>query len=128
MDRIDIHIQVPALKYVEIENERTEESSEKIRKRVNRARKIQQKRYKQSGIYCNAHLNGSMIREFCKLDNNGKKVLRAAFDKLNLSARAHDRILKVARTIADIEQSETILSRHISEAIQYRALDRTMRG
>lgn len=130
MDRIDIHIQVPTLKYIELENEKIEENSEVIKKRVNCARKIQQDRYEQyeqSGIYCNAHLNGSLIREFCKLDVEGKRVLRAAFDKLNLSARAHNRILKVARTIADMEMSESIYSQHIAEAIQYRAIDRTMR-
>jgi len=127
MDRIDIHILVPTLKYSEIESEKAEESSEEIKKRVNRARKIQQERYKNYGIYCNAHLRGSMIKEFCKVDEKGKKVLKNAFDTLNLSARAYDRILKVARTIADMEQSENINSRHISEAIQYRALDRTLR-
>lgn len=128
MDRIDIHIQVPTLKYIEIENEKAEESSEDIKKRVNSTRKIQQERYRRYGIYCNAHLKGSMIREFCKVDQEGKRVLRIAFDKLNLSARAHDRILKVARTIADMEKSENIHSKHIAEAIQYRALDRTVRA
>lgn len=127
MDRIDIHIQVPTLKYIEIENEKTEESSEEIRKRVNQARKIQQERYKRYGIYCNAHLKGAMVREFCRVSVEGKKVLRAAFDRLNLSARAHDRILKVSRTIADMEGSEIIQSKHVAEAIQYRALDRTVR-
>lgn len=127
MDRIDIHIQVPTLKYTEIENEKAEESSEEIKQRVNHTRKIQQERYKKYGIYCNAHLKGSMIKEFCRVDVRGKKVLRNAFDTLNLSARAHDRILKVARTIADMELSENINSKHLSEAIQYRALDRALR-
>lgn len=128
IDRIDLSIQVPSLKYVELENEKPEESSKEIKKRVDIARSIQQERYKEFGVYCNAHLSTSMIHEFCKLDSSGKRVLRAAFDKLNLSARAHDRILKVARTIADIEQSQTILTRHISEAIQYRMLDRSGRA
>jgi len=127
MDRIDIHIQVPTLKYNDIENEMVEESSAEIKKRVNRARKIQQERYKKYGIYCNAHLKGAMIKEFCKVDEKGKKVLKNAFDTLNLSARAYDRILKVARTIADMEESENINSWQISEAIQYRALDRVLR-
>lgn len=127
MDRIDIHIQVPTLKYSELEDEKAEESSETIRKRVNQARKIQQERYKNYGIYCNAHLRGAMVREFCRLSEEGKKVLRAAFDRLNLSARAHDRILKVSRTIADMEGSDLIQAKHVSEAIQYRALDRTVR-
>ncbi len=128
MDRIDIHIQVPTLKYIEIENEKLDESSEVIKKRVNQTRKIQQERYKSYGIYCNAHLKGSMVREFCQVNDEGKRVLRAAFDRLNLSARAHDRILKVSRTIADMEGSEYIQSKHVAEAIQYRALDRTLRG
>ncbi|MGI6050273.1 MAG: YifB family Mg chelatase-like AAA ATPase [Acetivibrionales bacterium] len=128
MDRIDIQIRVPAVKYDDLENDRKEESSEEIKKRVNKARKIQHERYKKVGIYCNAHLSGPMLREFCKLDKDSKKLLRASFDKLNLSARAHDRILKVARTIADLEESEIIHSRYISEAIQYRTLDRTIRG
>lgn len=127
MDRIDIHIQVPTLKYTELENDKAEESSAEIKKRVDRTRKMQQERYKKHGIYCNAHLKGSMIKEFCRIDAQGKKVLRNAFDTLNLSARAHDRILKVARTIADMELSENINSKHISEAIQYRALDRALR-
>jgi magnesium chelatase family protein len=127
MDRIDIHIQVPTLKYSEIEASLPEEGSQEIKKRVNNVRKLQQERYKRYGIYCNAHLKGSMIREFCRVDEEGKKILRAAFDRLNLSARAHDRILKVARTIADMDGEEVIHSRHIAEAIQYRALDRTVR-
>ncbi|MGI6084369.1 MAG: YifB family Mg chelatase-like AAA ATPase [Acetivibrionales bacterium] len=127
MDRIDIHIQVPTLKYSEIENEKVEESSLEIKQRVNRARRIQHKRYKKYGIYCNAHLKSALIKEFCKVDSEGKRVLRTAFDHLNLSARAHDRILKVARTIADMEQSENIRSKHVAEAIQYRALDRALR-
>lgn len=124
MDRIDIHIQVPTLKYSEIENAEPEESSREIKKRVNAARKIQLERYKRYGIYCNAHLKGALIREFCKMDEEAKRVLRAAFDKLNMSARAYDRILKVSRTIADMEGERLIQARHIAEAIQYRALDR----
>ena len=127
MDRIDIHIQVPTLKYSEIEAAEPEESSEEIKKRVNLARKIQQERYKKYGIFCNAHLKGSMIREFCRVDMEGKRILQSAFDKLSLSARAYDRILKVARTIADMEGKELINSRHLAEAIQYRALDRSVR-
>lgn len=84
-------------------------------------------RYEKYGIYCNANLRGYMIKEFCKVDADGKKVLRTAFDRLNLSARAHDRILKVARTIADMELKENISAKHVAEAIQYRALDRTLR-
>ena len=77
-------------------------------------------------VFCNAGLTGALIREFCKVDDEGKKILRSAFDRLKLSARAHDRILKVARTIADLEESPIIQSVHIAEAIQYRSLDRTV--
>ncbi len=127
MDRIDIHIQVPSLKYSEINNSNSEESSSEIKKRVNEARKIQIERYKRYGIYCNAHLKGSMIKEFCKVDAEGRRMLKSAFDKLNLSVRAHDRILKVARTIADMDGELLIKSKHIAEAIQYRTLDRSIR-
>ena len=127
LEMIDLHVQVPTLRYSELENNRSEESSAEIKKRVNAARKIQQERYKSYGIYCNAHLKGSLLREFCKVDNEGKRLLRSVFDKLNLSARSYDRILKVARTIADLEGEDIINSKHISEAIQYRVLDRAIR-
>lgn len=126
MDRIDIQIQVPTLRYSDLESRTREETSEEIRKRVNRAREIQKERYKGLGIYCNAGLTGSMIREFCKVDDEGRMLLRSAFDRLKLSARAYDRILKVARTIADLDESPVIRAVHIAEAIQYRSLDRTL--
>ncbi len=127
MDRIDIHVLVPTLRYSEMENSEVEEGSGDIKKRVNQARKIQQERYRHYGVYCNAHLKGAMIREFCRVDEEGKRILRSAFDRLNLSARAHDRILKVARTIADMDGEALIKAGHLAEAIQYRALDRTVR-
>jgi len=126
MDRIDIQIHVPTLQYRDLESQTTEETSAEIRKRVNRARAIQKERYSGLSIFCNAMLTGSMVREFCKVDEEGKSVIRAAFDKLKLSARAHDRILKVARTIADLDESPIIKSTHIAEAIQYRSLDRSV--
>jgi len=91
---------------------------------VNRTRKIQQERYKGLGIFSNAELTPALIRRFCKLDDKCKEILRNAFEKLGLSARAHNRILKVARTIADMEESENIKANHLLEAIQYRSLDR----
>lgn len=128
MDRIDIQIQVPTIKYSDLESESIEESSEVIRKRVNKVRSIQMERFRGLDIFCNARLGGGMVREFCKVDQEGKILLRAAFDKLKLSARAHDRILKVARTIADMAESVNIKADHIAEAIQYRALDRSMKA
>lgn len=125
MDRIDIQVQVPTLKYSDLESLSREETSAEIKKRVDRARAIQKERYSGLNVFCNARLTGAMVREFCKVDEEGKRILRAAFDKLKLSARAHDRILKVARTIADLEESPVIRAVHIAEAIQYRSLDRS---
>lgn len=126
MDRIDIQVQVPTIRYSDLESCSKEENSETIKKRVNKARAIQKERYSGLDVFCNAGLTGALIREFCKVDDEGRKILRSAFDKLKLSARAHDRILKVARTIADLEESPIIQAVHIAEAIQYRSLDRTV--
>jgi magnesium chelatase family protein len=124
LDRIDIHIEVPSVRYKELESEKEEEKSSIIRDRVNKARRIQLERYKGLKIYSNSQLLPSMINKFCKLDEKGKVLLKGAFDKLGLSARAHNRILKVSRTIADMDQSENIETQHLAEAIQYRSLDR----
>lgn len=126
LDRIDIHIEVASVKYKDLESQEEGEKSRVIRERVNRSRKIQRERYKELGIYSNAELTPSMIKKFCKLDDKCKELLKNAFDRLGLSARAHNRILKVARTIADMEGSEGIKSNHLLEAIQYRSLDRKM--
>ena len=107
----------------EADNEK-QETSEQIRNRVNEARKIQQLRYEQYGIYSNSELTPTLIEKYCKLDTKCKTLLQNAFEKLGLSARAHSRILKVARTIADLEGKENIEVSHISEAIQYRNLDK----
>lgn len=124
LDRIDIQIEVTAVKYQKLETEEEIESSEKIKERVNKARKIQQDRYKENGIYSNAELTPKLVSKYCKLDKESKTILQNAFEKLGLSARAHGRILKVARTIADLDGKENINASHIAEAIQYRSLDK----
>ena len=124
LDRIDIHIEIPPLNYKELSQEETPESSASIQKRVDPARDVQQKRFTRSKIHCNAQMSTRQIRTHCKIDDRSHKLLEQAIDKLGLSARAYTRILKVSRTIADLEGSEQILSEHISEAIQYRSLDR----
>jgi len=124
LDRMDIQIEVTSVKYDELEDESQEESSETIRERVSRARNIQIQRYKGTNIFSNAELTPALVRKYCKLDNAGRELLKEAFRKLNLSARAHDRILKVARTIADMEECADIKPEHVAEAIQYRSLDR----
>ena len=124
LDRIDIHIEVQPVEYKKLGSEKIEESSEKIRERVNSARKIQQDRYKNLDIFSNAELTPNLVKTFCNIDNTGKEILKKAFNNLNLSVRAYDKILKVARTIADLEGKENIMPSHIAEAIQYRSLDR----
>lgn len=124
LDRIDIHIEAAPIKYEDLGNKRRGEKSEDIKNRVNKARKIQQERYKEYSIYSNSELTPSLMEKYCSLDEASNKLLNAAFVKLGLSARAHNGILKVARTIADLDESENIKSVHIAEAIQYRSLDR----
>lgn len=127
LDRIDIHIEVPAVKYKELSSKTSGEKSGTIRERVIKAREIQLRRFKDyRHIYSNGDMGSKEIRQFCKLDEAGEELLKMAMTKLGLSARAYDRILKVSRTIADLEQSENILPQHISEAIQYRSLDREL--
>ncbi|MDP3831472.1 MAG: ATP-binding protein, partial [Ignavibacteriaceae bacterium] len=127
LDRIDIHIEVPAVKYKELSSEMKSESSSDIRKRVINARMIQHKRFENHPhIFNNADMGSKEVRHYCKLDNAGMELLKMAMTKLGLSARAYDRILKVSRTIADLESAENILPQHISEAIQYRSLDREL--
>ena len=127
LDRIDIHIEVPAVKYKELAGNATGETSAEIRKRVNQARKIQLERFKNyKKVFCNAHMKPKDIRKFCQIDEKSSELLKMAITKLGLSARAYDRILKVSRTIADLEGERNILPQHVSEAIQYRSLDRQM--
>lgn len=124
LDRIDIQIEVTPVKYQKLDSDIQQETSKQIRQRVNKARKIQQIRYQEHGIYSNAELTPALIQKYCKLNSNEKKLLQNAFERLGLSARAHARILKVARTIADLEGKECIEAKHLAEAIGYRSLDR----
>lgn len=125
LDRIDIHIDVPAVNYKEMRSGAEPESSAQIRDRVIYARHIQTERFSKEGIFCNAQMAPRQMRTFCDLSADCEKLLERAMLQQGLSARAHDRILKVARTIADLEASEQLQTKHIAEAIQYRTLDRT---
>lgn len=124
LDRIDIQVEVANVDYDDLSSTKKSESSAEIKKRVDEARKIQIERYKNYHIYSNAQLDAGLLQEFCRLTENENKILKAAFDNLGLSARAHSRILKVARTIADLEHCRDIKAEHLAEAIQYRSLDR----
>ena len=127
LDRIDIHIEVPAVKYKELSSKGESEKSADIRTRVINAREIQLNRFKEmKHIFNNGDMGSKEVRMFCKLDSTGEELLKMAMTKLGLSARAYDRILKVSRTIADLEKSDNILPQHLSEAIQYRSLDREL--
>jgi len=124
LDRIDIHIEVPAAKYQELTSTQPAESSAQIKERVNKARAIQRERLKDEGIMCNAQMSHKQVRKFCILGKEENELLKMAMTELNFSARAYDKILKVSRTIADLAESENIKTEHLSEAIQYRSLDR----
>lgn len=124
LDRIDIQVEVTPVKYEKLQGNEKIETSAKIKERVNKARKIQQNRYKELEIHSNSQLTPTLIEKYCELGEKEKQILKKAFDTLGLSARAHDRILKVARTIADLDEKENIEIAHITEAIQYRNLDK----
>ena len=125
LDRIDIHIEVSPVPFEKLTETRQAESSVLIRERVTKAREIQSKRFEAiDNIHYNAQMSTKLIRKFCALDDSSLQLLKTAMERLNLSARAYDRILKVSRTIADLERSEQVKSNHIAEAIQYRSLDR----
>ena len=126
LDRIDIHIEAPSLEYRDMADETSSESSKDIRARVEKARRVQEERFKGRKIYCNARMGTKDVREFCRLEPAGRELLKSAIQQLVLSARAYDRILKVSRTIADLEGKSSIEEQHISEAIQYRSLDRSL--
>lgn len=124
LDRIDIHLNVPRLNYEELSQRRKGDTSDLIRERVNKTRKIQEKRYRNDDSLFNAYLESKELEKYCMLDKEGEELLKMAILELGISARAYDKILKVARTIADLEEKETIEASHISEAISYRSLDR----
>ena len=124
LDRIDINIGVNAVKYTKLQSNSKEETSEQIRKRVNQARNIQLKRYQEYGIYSNSELTPKLIEKFCILEEPAKIILKNAFEKMGLSARAYSRVLKVARTIADLDEKQIIEEKHVEEAIQYRNLEK----
>jgi magnesium chelatase family protein len=128
LDRIDIHIDVPSVRHRDLmDQSETGEHSEKVAVRVNRAREIQKERYRDmEHIHANAHLKPRLIQKYCRLDEAGRKILQRAIESFGFSARAYHRILKVARTIADLDCEEHIGARHVSEAVQYRTLDRTL--
>lgn len=127
LDRIDLHVEVPAVKFREITAEKTGETSAQIRERVLAARQRQQARFAdKKSITCNARMGTRELKRYCAIDDATKELLQFAMADLNLSARAYDRILKVARTIADLAGLENVSSEHISEAIQYRTLDRQL--
>ncbi len=125
LDRIDLHVEVTPVDFKELTSTRATEKSEDIRRRVIQARKIQEERFRHMDqMHCNAHMDSKSLREICLIDDTGKTLLKTAMAKLSLSARAYDRILKVARTIADMENSAKIQNHHLAEAIQFRSLDR----
>ena len=125
LDRIDLHVEVTPVPFTELSSQKKGEGSSSIRDRVIAAREIQAERYKEyPGIYCNAQISSKMLKEICVIDTVGQNLLKTAMDKLNLSARAYDRILKVSKTIADLAKSDNIKPEHLAEAIQYRSLDR----
>ena len=124
LDRFDIHVEVPAVKFDELRSSEESESSADIKKRVDAARAVQQERYKGTATTCNAKINAGQFEKFCVIDKDAENTLRNSFDSLGMTARAYDRVLKVSRTIADLEKSEVIRTEHVLEAIQYRSLDR----
>jgi magnesium chelatase family protein len=125
LDRIDLHVEVTPVSFNELSSQRTSEHSDAVRERVLKARDIQDKRFEgQQGIYANAQMSSKQLKEICVINSVGQTLLKTAMDRLNLSARAYDRILKVSRTIADLAGSEEIRPEHLAEAIQYRSLDR----
>ncbi len=126
LDRIDIHVEVPPVRFHDLTTECAGEPSNQIKKRVEKARIIQQARFKGKKIYCNAQMSSRHIKKYCQIDESSQSLLKRAMEKLGLSARAYTRIIKVSRTIADLEGEEHIQPHHISEAIQYRSLDRTL--
>ena len=121
LDRIDMHVEVPSVEYEAMRRKEQPESSADVRARVNAAREVQKKRYAGTDVSCNAYMTPAMIGQYCALDAAGEKLMQGAFDRLGLTGRSHDRILRMARTIADLEGAESIEAAHLAEAIQYRS-------
>jgi len=128
LDRIDLHLEVPSLPSTDLLANTQAEASQDIKERIIKARSRQQNRFVDTGAETNGYMNHRQIKKFCRLDDGGKKLLKMAIEELGLSARAYDKILKVARTISDLAGVENILPEHIAEAIQYRSLDRSFWG
>lgn len=128
LDRLDLHVEVPPVDYAALSSTEKSETSAEIRERVNRARKIQQERYRGTDVTCNARLTPKLLKQYCQMTDDAAKYLQMSFDKLGLSARAYDRILKVARTVADLDGSEIIEKQHIFTSISFRSLDRKYWG
>lgn len=124
LDRFDLHIEVAPVEFANLSSKEKEESSAVIRERVQKARDIQNERFKGTEITCNARITSDILNEVCPLTNDARELLKNVFEKMGLSARAYDKILKVSRTIADMDNSQMIEKRHISLAVQYRSLDR----
>ena len=120
LDRIDLHVEVPSVEFEAMRRKETPESSAEVKKRVDAARKIQAVRFAGTEASCNAHMTPPMLGQYCGLDEAGEKMLRSAFRRMGLTARSHDRILRVARTVADLDGAEQITAVHLAEAIQYR--------
>ena len=121
LDRIDMHVEVPSVEYEAMRRKEKPENSDVIRARCNAAREIQKKRFAGTDVSCNAYMRPSMIAQHCALDAAGEQLMKGAFERLGLTGRSHDRILRLARTIADLEGAETIAAHHLAEAIQYRS-------
>lgn len=128
LDRLDIHIEVPQVDFQKLSDDERSESSAEIKKRVDKARAIQNERFGNTHVTCNAKMTPAMTRNFCRIDTDSKKLLENCFETLGLSARAYDKILRIARTIADLDKSDSIELEHITEAVQYRSLDRKFWG
>lgn len=121
LDRVDMHVEVPSVEYEAMRRREQPEASAVIRKRVNAAREVQKRRFHGTSVNCNAYMTPAMIGQYCQLDEAGEKLMQGAFDRLGLTGRSHDRILRMARTIADLDGAERIEVHHLAEAIQYRS-------
>jgi magnesium chelatase family protein len=126
LDRIDIHLEVPAVPFQELSSQQMGTSSTQMREQVMVARRVQYKRFAASRVRCNAQMSSRQIRQFCPLDEECRHLLKSSVNEMGLSARAHDKVMRVARTIADLDGSDAIRSNHIQEAVNYRTLDRQM--